>query len=103
VRAASSAGPLVLGRVRDFTVACSCSLPLSSDWRAATRAGSVPCADGSRKSTVEHRHNTLADLKLIYTVKPDTKKTVLSVSRPLRWCELDSRQLKTVADRKFEV
>jgi len=30
-------------------------------------------------------------------------KTVLSVSRTLRWCELDSRQLKTVADRKFEV
>jgi len=30
------------------------------------------------------------------------KKTVLSVSRPLRRCELDSRQLKTVADRKFE-
>ena len=30
-------------------------------------------------------------------------KTVLSVSRPLRRCELDSRQLKTVADRKFEV
>ena len=28
-------------------------------------------------------------------------KTVLSVSRPLRRCELDSRQLKTVADRKF--
>jgi len=30
-------------------------------------------------------------------------KTVLSVSRPLRRCELDSRQLKTVADRKFVV
>ena len=31
-------------------------------------------------------------------------KTVLSVSRPLRWwCELDSRQLATVGDRKFEV
>jgi len=31
-------------------------------------------------------------------------KTVLSVSRPLRWwCELDSRQLETVGDRKFEV
>ena len=30
-------------------------------------------------------------------------KTVLSVSRPLRRCELDSTQLKTVADRKFEV
>jgi len=30
-------------------------------------------------------------------------KAVLSVWRPLRWCELDSRQLKTVADRKFEV
>jgi len=29
-------------------------------------------------------------------------KTVLSVSRPLRRCELDSRQLKTVADRKSE-
>ena len=29
-------------------------------------------------------------------------KTVLSVSRPFRRCELDSRQLKTVADRKFE-
>jgi len=28
-------------------------------------------------------------------------KTVLSVSRTLRRCELDSRQLKTVADRKF--
>ena len=31
------------------------------------------------------------------------EKTVLSASRPLRWCELDSRQLGTVADRKFEV
>jgi len=30
-------------------------------------------------------------------------KTVLSVSRPLRRCELDYRQLKTVADRKSEV
>ena len=30
-------------------------------------------------------------------------KTFLSVSRPLRRCELDSRQLKTVADGKFEV
>ena len=30
-------------------------------------------------------------------------KAVLSVSRPLRRCELDSRQLKTVADRKFEI
>jgi len=30
-------------------------------------------------------------------------KTVLSVSCPLRWCELDSRQLRTVADRKVEV
>ena len=30
-------------------------------------------------------------------------KTVLSVSRPLRRCQLDSRQLKSVADRKFEV
>ena len=30
-------------------------------------------------------------------------KTVLSVSRPFRRGELDSRQLKTVADRKFEV
>jgi len=31
-------------------------------------------------------------------------KTVLSASRPLRRCELDnSRQLKTVADRKYEV
>jgi len=30
-------------------------------------------------------------------------KTVLSVSRPIRRCELDSRQLKTIADRKFEV
>ena len=30
-------------------------------------------------------------------------KTVLSASRPLRRCELDSRQLKTVADGKFEV
>ena len=29
-------------------------------------------------------------------------KTVLSVSRPPRRCELDSRQLKTVADRTFE-
>ena len=27
-------------------------------------------------------------------------KTVLSVSRPLWWCELDSRQPKTVADKK---
>jgi len=27
-------------------------------------------------------------------------RTVLSVSRPLRRCELDSRQLKTVADRQ---
>jgi len=30
-------------------------------------------------------------------------KAVLSVSRPLRRRELDSRQLETVADRKFEV
>jgi len=30
-------------------------------------------------------------------------KTVLSLSRPLPRCELDFRQLKTVADRKFEV
>jgi len=30
-------------------------------------------------------------------------KTVFSVSRPLRRCELDSRHLKTVADRKYEV
>ena len=30
-------------------------------------------------------------------------KTVLSVSRPLRRCELDFRQLKTVAERKFDV
>jgi len=31
-------------------------------------------------------------------------KTVLSVSRPLRRCELDFRQLnQTVADKKFEV
>jgi len=30
-------------------------------------------------------------------------KTLLSVSRPLRRCELDSRQLKTVVVRKFEV
>jgi len=30
-------------------------------------------------------------------------KTVLSVSRPLRQRELNFRQLKTVADRKFEV
>ena len=30
-------------------------------------------------------------------------KTVLSVSRPQRRCELGSRQLKTVADRKFEL
>ena len=30
-------------------------------------------------------------------------KTVLPVSRPLLRCELDPRQLKTVADRKFEV
>jgi len=30
-------------------------------------------------------------------------KTVLSVSRPLRRCKLDSRQLKTVVVRKFEV
>jgi len=30
-------------------------------------------------------------------------KTVLSVLRPLRWCELDSRQLRTVTDRKLEV
>jgi len=29
-------------------------------------------------------------------------KTVLSVSRPLRRCELDSRQLKTVADRNLK-
>jgi len=28
-------------------------------------------------------------------------QTILSVSRPLQRCELDSRQLKTVADRKF--
>jgi len=33
--------------------------------------------------------------------RPD--KTVLSLSRPLRRCELDSRQLKTVAHRKLEV
>jgi len=30
-------------------------------------------------------------------------KAVLSVWRPLRWCELVFRQLKTVADRKFEI
>jgi len=30
-------------------------------------------------------------------------KTVLSVSRPLRRCDMDSRQLKTVAGRKCEV
>ena len=30
-------------------------------------------------------------------------KTVLSVSLPLRWCELDSRQLRTIAGRKCEV
>ena len=30
-------------------------------------------------------------------------KTVLSMTRPIRWCELDSRQLKAVADRKCEV
>ena len=29
-------------------------------------------------------------------------KTVLSALRPLQWCQLDSRQLKTVAERKFE-
>jgi len=40
--------------------------------------------------TVSHRH-----------ARQD--KTALSVSRPLRRCELDSRQLKIVADWKFEV
>jgi len=30
-------------------------------------------------------------------------KTVLSMTRPIRRCELDSRQLKAVADRKCEV
>jgi len=49
--------------------------------------------------SVNRPHRTL---KLIHTATPDTT-TVLSVSRPLRRCELDSRQLKTVADRKFEV
>jgi len=42
-------------------------------------------------------------LKLIHTVTPDTTKLSLSVSRPLRRYELDSRQLKTVADKKFEL
>jgi len=46
----------------------------------------------------------LSHLKLIHTVTHARHdKTVLSVSRPLRRCELDSRQLKTVADRKFVV
>jgi len=47
-------------------------------------------------------HDTgLNTVKLIHTATPARHdKTVLSVSRSL---ELDSRQLKTVADRKLEV
>jgi len=48
---------------------------------------------------VNRPHRTL---KLIHTATSDTT-TVLSVSRPFRRCELDSRQLKTVADRRSEV
>jgi len=48
-------------------------------------------------------YNDTALLKLIHTAAYRHDKTVLSVSRPLRRCELDSRQLKTVADRKSEV
>jgi len=38
-----------------------------------------------------------------FTPQATPDKTVLSVSRLPQRCELDSRQLKTVADRKFEV
>jgi len=48
-------------------------------------------------------YNDTTLLKLIHTAAYRHDKTVLSVSRPLRRCELDSRQLKTVADRKSEV
>jgi len=43
-----------------------------------------------------------SNLKLIHTAMPDRTKN-LSVSCLTRRCKLDSRQLKTVADRKFEV
>ena len=46
---------------------------------------------------------SLVDLKANSHLHARHDKTVLCVSRPLRWCELDSRQLKIVADRKFEV
>ena len=47
--------------------------------------------DSAPSPDESHRHHARHD------------QTVLSVSRPLRRCELDSRQLRTVADRKFEV
>jgi len=53
------------------------------------------CIDASMTS-----HNRRNSSKLFHR----HDKTVLSASRPLRRCELDnSRQLKTVADRKYEV
>ena len=68
-----------------------------------------PGAEGLRKAD-EHPANT-PPLRVLYSVHfiaslhrhERHDKTVLSVSRPLRRCELDSRQLKTVADGKFEV
>jgi len=50
---------------------------------------------------ISHRRPTPRQFRGVADVSP--RQTVLSVSRPLRRCELDSRQLKTVADRKFEV
>jgi len=44
-----------------------------------------------------------SNLKLIYTAKPDTTKQSFQCRVRLRRCELDPRQLKTVAGRKFEV
>jgi len=59
-------------------------------------------------SGVPHFFFTTTPLDLTHTLTANSHrharhdKTVLSVSRPLRRCELGSRQLKTVADRKFE-
>jgi len=44
-----------------------------------------------------------SNVKLIYTAKPDTTKQSFQCRVRLRRCELDPRQLKTVAGRKFEV
>ena len=44
---------------------------------------------------------SLVDLKANSHLHARHDKTVLCVSRPLRWCELDSRQLKIVADKKI--